>query len=119
MKENINLPPFYVGQKVVALASGSSGSFNVVKDNIYTVAFCITNMCKKSCKHSCDWDIGLLEFPAKKDTSFCARCDMETRHTGKYYFIASSKYFAPIESTFQSISLTEVLELETPLICVN
>jgi len=107
MKDNINLPPFYVGQRVVALNNSSNGAR--VKDNVYVVKGLKRCGCGR-------WlidigDVGELAITQCK----CGRHDFVFAVNEWHYADA----FAPIESTFSAITLSEVIEIETPLICSN
>lgn len=102
-----NLPPFYVGQKVVALKTMKF----ILKDNTYTVANCF--QCKK-CK---EWHVLLSEFIEKSNahyTCYCGDTFDNLQNAG-----AGAKRFAPIEEKFQSISFKEVIKIESPLIGIN
>lgn len=106
MKEN-NLPPFYVGQKVVLLVD----SINVKKGDVFTVLRCF--------KHCCVWlvDVGLLS-PVYANLG-CTKCEAVLRLEKGKPLCPESCCFAPIESQFQSISFKEVVEIESPLISVQ
>jgi len=106
----INLPPFYPGQKIVALKT--SKNKKIKKGQIYTAAFCVNGCC-------CPWDVGIKELPAYDDRSYCSKCMKYVLHTGKFYLVCNASYFVPLEETFQAITLEKVLENETSLICVN
>lgn len=104
---NTNLPPFYVGQKVVALTTG----YFHEKGHVYTIAdmmFC--DKCKKW--HALTKETTLM--PASK-----YKCDCYNDLNTTIYLGGDAKYFAPIEENFQSITLEKVMEKETPLIGVN
>lgn len=106
MKDNINLPPFYVGQRVVALVDGF-----LKKGQVYTV-----KGCHKQC---CHWlvDVGLTS-PVTIDL-YCCPGKPPLRLVEGGLLCPESVCFAPIESTFSAITLSEVIEIETPLICNN
>lgn len=104
MKE-INLPPFYVGQKVVALDSACE----IRKGNIYTIAECF------KCPDCGDWNVLLLEFPTDDKSYDCCGNDLQC---GPYLGGPASK-FAPIQENFQEISYSEVVKEEKKLISVN
>jgi len=103
-----NFAPFYVGQEVVAIKNSTvTGLFK--KGSTFKVLD--ITMC------SCGaWkiDIGFITDAQK---IICHKCDVRTISTGVHWAAAIS--FAPITSTFKSITLSKVLELETPLISVN
>jgi len=105
MKE-INLPPFYVGQRVVALRSHSQNKFK--KGSVH-----IVKGCKNSC---CGWlvNIGVSSMRYKWE---CSDCGKTNPSDGVWWMAAYC--FAPIEPTFQSITMRETIEIESPLISVN
>lgn len=111
MKE-INLPPFYVGQKVVALVDFTHPDVQLKKGNEYIV------LELKQCSVCKRWDIGFTPVIKGYENGYWRCCGKKDKVSGKY-FMASSEKFAPITENFQSISLTEVLKEETKLIGVN
>jgi hypothetical protein len=103
----LNLPPFYIGQRVVAVTSTlfiSKGLEYRVIDMYYR------SCCKKWSIYIGYVDIGEHYCPVHNTTH------KPRVLKGVYH---NAKYFAPIEENFQSISLEKVLEKETPLIGVN
>lgn len=102
-----NLPPFYVGQKVVALKD-SPYHPEMRKGKVFTVL--ALNFC-------CCWsiDIGLK---VMKSHLYCADCNIVFGQHGSIAW-KCAKRFAPLEENFESISLEKVLETETKLIGVN
>lgn len=98
--EQINLPPFYVGQKVVYLDKTEGiflGTAKIKKHDVCTVTGMeLTKGWKISDKK--EWFISVAE---------------DTVHI--YY----SGDFVPIETTFQEISYEKVMEEEKKLISVN
>lgn len=105
MKE-INLPPFYVGQRVVAIKDHSMGSFK--KGDIKTVLG-IEKLC-------CCWNIDVgIKF--SQILWQCNTCKA-LKDTNQIGWI-NARSFAPIQENFQSISLEKILEKETELISSN
>jgi hypothetical protein len=109
---DINLPPFYVGQRIVAIKDHSQGRFKkgdefVVKDQ------------KMKC---CGWAVYYgdnMKFPKGTIIEWpCSHCGGKTLSKDQRVFFKSTS-FVPIEQNFQSISLEKVLEKETPMISVN
>lgn len=103
MKE-INLSPFYVGQKVIAIRNHTdllfkTGETFIIKD---IKIFC------------CGWvmNIDILVFNSCK--SECSKC--KKVRDGLYFSCTS---FAPVQENFQSISLEKILEQETSLISAS
>lgn len=104
---NTNLPPFYVGQKVVYVATDDLK--RIATGSQWTV---IRIMLAK-----CDcWliDIG-LNTPATG--LFCYKHIFIVSSDGTLWSLAN--HFVPIEQTFQSISFEKVVEIESPLIGIN
>ena len=87
---DINLPPFYVGQRVVQLVDGSRGQSK--KGDVHTVL---------GIKLLSQWCIDIGQKEGDR-TIWC------------WHYC-----FAPIQENFQSISLEKILEEETKLISVN
>lgn len=99
---NINLPPFYVGQRVIRIKEDTSGIKIGHKGTVVEIYYC--------CQGN-GWRVlldNISDTPGK-----CVCCCRKN----DYGYLASN--FAPIEENFQSISLKKVLETESPLISVN
>lgn len=107
MKE-INLPPFYVGQKVVSL-KGTSSDY-IQKGTIYSIKGIMQLVCGCWCV-----DVGIN---IGKQYMRCGIHNTEKILSKGIRWIDHS-FFAPIQENFQSISLEKVLEEETKLIGVN
>lgn len=102
----INLPPFYKGQRVVNVkriihARIKKGTEFIVKDLL-------------QCKCG-EWavDVGV-----KLKGEFEISCVCEAVLSERIVWLQHS-LFRPVQENFQSISLEKVLETETPLISVN
>lgn len=103
MEERINLPPFYPSQKVVAMVS----HHGITKDSQYTVY-----RIYKGC-NCCWWvDVGVTYLGG----TICNTCKVQSNDSTEWF---GHKLFAPIESTFQSISFEKVIEKEKQMIGVN
>lgn len=110
MEQNLNLPPFYIGQKVVALATSQKICDNqVIKDQVYTVEGCTQCTCGK-------WVVTLFELPNKFPGEYKMCC---IEKSPRNYAGGGAKYFAPIESTFAAITFKEVIEIESPVTCMQ
>lgn len=105
----MNLPPFYVGQRVVALNTG----ITLVKNKVYTITGIYPSDC--GCQ---GWDVtvGLLTNQTTHRCDVCGRQGLINRTNQRLYL---HSLFAPIEETFQAITLEKVLENETPLVSAN
>lgn len=103
----MNYPPFYIGQKVVAIKNHSQGLFKRDDD------FVIRGLRKSGC-----CNIWLVDIGRKTSCGIikCNGCGFAERSEIGWY---AAKLFAPIESKFESISFEKVIELESPLIGVN
>lgn len=107
--KHTSISPFYVGQEVVALVTTRL----LKKGKCYIVKAVYPGQC-----NCAKWliSIGIKEWaegtrmPCNKCGSYIIR-KSETQHP--------AQLFAPITSTFQSITLEKVLEEETKLIGVN
>lgn len=100
-----NYPPFYVGQRVVALRSHWQGYFEKGEE------FIVVGI-RKPC---CVWviDVGI---PNKHMGCVCSKCGYGEFNVNAWFAIED---FAPISENFQAITLEKVVEVETPLISVN
>lgn len=107
--ENLNLPPFYPGQKVVALESAPSGI--IKKGDIFTVHSCMNFGC------SCGWHVFLNEFPRYSDCYYS--CKHKDHHDTPKFGGGFAYRFAPLEEKFEHISLSKVIEIETCLVSEN
>lgn len=108
------MPPFYVGQKIVAIENQKDGDFK--KGALFIVRG--LEMCHK-CKR---WyiDIGRVIHTTNDGFEDICHCgDSKIIYSKSMPEWYSSKLFAPIQESFQSITLEKVLEIETPLISVN
>lgn len=106
--ETNNLPPFYVGQKVVQLVDGVFTKTK--KGDVYTV--------KELLRFPCGcWtvDVGI------KSTKPKVACNLhnDSREFTNGIRWVNSMFLAPIEENFQSISYSKILEEENKLISVN
>jgi hypothetical protein len=107
----MNLPPFHIGQKVVALkTSFKRHGFQIVKWEVYTVKD------QYQCEKCGKWVVGLAELSPINPNQWrsCCMDDCKLTCAG-----GNAKYFAPIVENFQSITLEKVFEQETKLISVN
>lgn len=107
--EQINLPPFYVGQRVVCIehtpqwVSDFAGMINIKKGDIVTV-----RGYSKAVGHR---GIFFNEIRNKINKDF----PKEDGNEGCY----NSKHFTPVSEKFESISLSEIAKEESKLISVN
>lgn len=100
--KNINIPPFYVGQKVVALKSSKSKhGYQVVKGLTYTVQDYF------QCTGCKEWKIGIKEMPIVGNN---IQCCMPAPINS--FCCGPAKYFAPIIENFEAITFEKVLEQE-------
>lgn len=99
--ENLNnLPPFYVGQKVVATKNHPLGAFK--KDDKFTIL-----QISKKC---CSWNV-TIGITMPNLTSECRKCGRIWFSDGQWWFL--SEWFAPIkEQKFPLIKLTRIIEKE-------
>jgi hypothetical protein len=109
MKEiNINCP-FYEGQEVICLVNRSAYGSVLIKGKHYKVLDIIKCECG-------EWK---LDVGHKADFTGTSRCSCKATHGVSNIIWCNARLFAPITSTFQSISLARVLEIETELVGVN
>lgn len=101
--KDLNLPPFYVGQRVVAIKDHSQGRYKKGEE------FIVLNI-KIGCCSKWVIDIGIRSGILTKMCYVCSSIRIQDNHYGAIAF-------APIESTFQTISYSKVIEEE--LVGVN
>ena len=91
------LPPFYVGQKIVCIKDHSSGA---VKKGQHFIVMNVEKFC-------CDWlvDIGILNDHPSMECNYCGMKIMSQS------FLFSQTLFAP-EEQFAAITFTKVIEKE-------
>lgn len=109
-----NLPPFYPGQKVVAIYDHSMGRFKKGDE------FCIHGIKPSGCKCG-GWEvnIGLIrEFLDREGITECHDCNFGALNPTPFYWFSSCR-FAPVKEQFATISYTKILEEENKLISVN
>lgn len=110
MKNLNNLPPFYVGQKVVYITG-----FKAPKDSIHTV--------KDVIKQPCGCYALSIETKAPREgiiyADGCEDCGKDYM-AQKVYTAWNIKSFRPLqESVFPSLTMSKVLEKESQLISMN
>ena len=105
-----NLPPFYVGQKVVSLISTNIRK----KGEIYS----ITDQFMCSCGY---WMVsfGIRHNHSGLLTCVCEGCG-NTNPTNSWFFAAGAETFAPLtESPFPSLTMEQVVKKEAEKVCMN
>ena len=109
-----DFPPFYVGQRVVAVKTHSQKAFK--EGDVFVVKEIRASMC--SCH---GWEISVgINIPQDFDPDYTERVDCGVvfiDKTGRWFF--NTSIFAPIQENFQSISLEKILEEETKLVSAN
>lgn len=104
--EKLNIPPFYVGQKVVCIKPIKT----LVKDKIYTLTGVNKCACGTTIVSWGETDGIVLGV----DCHSCGRINFKSRE-----FFADSSRFAPIqESKFRAVSFEKIMQ-ETEQICEN
>lgn len=104
-----NLPPFYVGQKVVCIKNHSSGV--VLKDKTYTVTSVLKICCGFRIGVGIEWNYGTKNVCCSSCTSI--------RPPDKEWML-SPCLFAPLqESVFPTLTLSRVIEKELQLTSMN
>lgn len=101
MSNGGNFAPFYVGQKVVAVDAVDGSAFK--NGTHYTVS-------------AVEYKLGNKTHPIGRVTYYWYVGIEGHANAGAYF---RPGIFAPIEEKFESISLSEVLEMETQLISKN
>lgn len=106
---NKSIPPFYVGQKVVAVCNHVQGHFKMGDE--FTI-----NSVEIGC---CGWDVTIGITSHGYGLCICTECHkMKLINIGEEISFCSTR-FAPITSTFQSIEYREVLEKEREFVSAN
>lgn len=102
--EKLNLPPFYVGQRIVAIVEKKF----LVKGKIYVVI----GLHKYKC--GC-WVVEVERIDGYE--TYCGICSTENDlKKGVWHDV---EFFVPLEQTFRSITFEEVIKIESPLIGIN
>jgi hypothetical protein len=110
MSEKLNIPAFYLGQKVVCIQSAES--YGLFKDKTYTLTD--VRLC------SCGETTVSFGVPHGKQTWLCEcfGCNGEIKNSLGQWYCRSAR-FAPLqESQFRVVSFEKVME-ETEIICEN
>lgn len=110
--ESLNLPPFYVGQKVVSLKSGKA----LKKDEVVIVSALFKCECGEwhvqwGCPHGFESNI-----------LYDCECDRNITYMVPYmaHWGRNARFFAPLqEQTYPLISLTKVVEENRELVSAN
>lgn len=106
-----NLPPFYIGQKVVSLQTHKGQ----VKGEIYTVTGVFQCVCKS---YLISWGAPHGIAGARCNCHNC--CSFMPVPSNNPYWVAPQEYFAPIqENPFPSLTMKQVIKKEAPLVCMN
>jgi hypothetical protein len=111
MENNLkNLPPFYIGQKVVCI--NANNNFDLIKGEKYTV----TNVVKTKCCDKWQIEVGIIfnKFERK-----CVACN---KKSGTYNTFLSDR-FAPLHSapaylTFKELKQNEFERINEPHILI-
>lgn len=96
----LNLPPFYVGQKVIAVRSHSQGVFN--KGDVFTV----TGVIRKCC----GWNVS-IGIPSTKPSWHCGICD-RSHHSETEWFFSQRMFTTAQEKNFPLMTFTQIKETE-------
>lgn len=106
--KDINFPPFYPGQRVVCIDDSRTDGyiFPFKKGDELSIISC----------HQCTCKTWMVDIGIQWPTGSTCHCGVITH--GPIWFVYA-KRFVPIEEKFESISLTKVYEIESPLISVN
>ena len=98
-----NIPPFYIGQIVVAICNHPFGFFK--KNDEFSISFIRPSSCKCS-----GWEvsIGIL---GMHDATICHKCN-ESFITNNNEAIFDAARFVPKQDSFKAISLTKILKEE-------
>lgn len=109
----INIPPFYVGQEIIAIVNCPRGAFKKGDE------FTITSIVKSQCKCP-GWDItvGLLE-PSSPPGWQCSDCMQIGRNKFRNEQTFSSSDFRPKIVIAEFISMKQLAEQQLETIGVN
>ncbi len=109
--KDIELPPFFVGQRVVAIKNHPAPWNMFTKGVEYSVTSIFRSPCK--CSH---WYV-TIGVSNPYGGSICRICKTTTLYRGEMRF--NSSYFAPIEDSFEEISFEQAIAVEKKLTCAN
>lgn len=110
--ENLNLPPFWIGQRVVCIKAHSLAKLELNKE------YKVRDIKKGFCSHS-SWriDVGVTVPDCFGNSLLrCGRCDATIEVNDNVWWFGAP-LFAPIEERF--ISFAEVIAIESQLIGAN
>jgi len=112
MENNLNnLPPFYVGQKVVYITGR-----NMPKDSIHTVLDVKKDAC--GCWRIYVGMIGIVYNNSRVKCSVCGIISL-TKDSLDANYIASTSFRPLQESVFPSLTMSRVIEKECELVSMN
>lgn len=103
MEKNIDIPPFYISQEIVAIRDHSQGAFKKGDE------FKVTSIGKSCCTWIITIGIKATGVPV------CTLCGKYRKYTGEWEFRTDS--FAPKVQLGEFVSMKEVVQLET--VCAN
>jgi len=109
MEKNIDIPPFYIGQEIVAIRDHSQGVFKKGDE------FRITSISKASCSCKGKWLV-TIGIPKTSSLAKCHFCYTILEITGSEWVFGSLN-FAPKFKLGEFVSMKEVVQLET--VCAN
>lgn len=104
------IPPFYIGQKIVALHDHSMRMFKKGDE------FIVLDIKKSDCKCK-DWDVHIGIHDDKISMWRCLVCKEEGKSDSSAWYFHSTSFAPIIESKFKEVRFEKLLE-ESP-ICAN
>lgn len=107
----MNLPPFYVGQQVVAIVDHPFGMFKKGDEFIITFIRKSTCICP-------GWEVGVGIVPLYPN-SHCHKCNCDLPIINNDHPFDAARFVPKQEEKFQSITLEKILQKESAFICVN
>lgn len=112
----MNIPPFYVGQRVVAICDHSEGAFKKGQE------FVIQGIRPTNCKCGI-WDVNVGILDDSYNTSLfimCGRCNTINRQTSdnKYWWFDATR-FVPIQENVQTMTFVSKEVISKEIVCMN
>lgn len=105
--DNANLPPLYIGQKVVS----NCNYYNLIKGKNYQIQF----IKKECCCKKAAWIVSIINYTDDYSITQCPHC--LAKIDGRWFNV--DRFSETQESIFPSLTFEKVVEKESQLISLN
>ena len=110
--KNKSIPPFYVGQEVVAVKTHTDRDY--IKGQVHKITSCVPGGCK-----CVGWDVTIGVRENVEFESFCCTCGHSEILPANSEVVYHHTNFAPITSQFKTIEYSSVIEKEKETVGAN